>query len=83
MSQDPLCLYDHLGELVEHFESLSAVQFFRSTNARSENSKPRTLLESGRDWAHQMKEENLAKVIFASIIIGGNTLNKYLNVMED
>ena len=30
-----------------------------------------------------MKEENLANVLFASIIIGGSTLHKYLNVMED
>ena len=83
MSQDPLCMYDHLGELVKHFESPSAVKFFRSTDARSENSKPRALLESGRDWANQMKEDELARVLFASIIIGGGTLHKYLKVMED
>ena len=83
MKQDPLCLYDRLIELVEHFESPSAVQFFRSTDARSEKSKQRALLESGRDWAKQLKEDDLARVIFASIVIGGGTLRKYLNVMDD
>ncbi len=83
MSQDPLCMYDHLNELVKHFEAPSAVKFFRSTNARLEKSKPHLLLESGRDWANQMKEDDLARVLFASIIIGGGTLHKYLRVMED
>ena len=74
-------MHTALLELVEHFDSPSAVNFFRSTDARAKNSIARVLLESGREWAHDLKEAELVKVIFAAIVIGGETLHKYLKVL--
>jgi len=81
LKKNPLCMHACLLELVEHFESLSAIKLFRSTDARAKDSMARALLESGRDWAHQLNEFDLARVLFASIIIGAGTLHKYLNVL--
>ena len=50
MKKDELCLHEHMVELVNHFESPSAVKFFRSTDARAPKSLPRNMLESSRRW---------------------------------
>ena len=76
MKKDSLCLYDHLIELLEDFESPSAIKYFQSKDARASKSLARDLLESGQGWAHQLKEDNLARVLFASIIIGGQDLSQ-------
>ena len=81
MKEDPLCMHACLLELVEHFDSPSAIEFFRSADARAQNSIARALLESGRDWVHQLKEDDLARVLFIAIVIGGDTLHKYLKVL--
>ena len=83
MSQEVLCMYDHLCELLKYFETPSALKFLKSNEARKENSKARSLVESGLGWAKEMKEEDLAIVIYAAIILGGTTLAIYLKVMED
>ena len=70
-----------LLELVEHFDSPSAVNYFRSGDAREKASIARNLLESGREWVHQLKEAELAKLLFAAIVNGGDTLHKYLKVL--
>ena len=50
MKRDELCLHEHMVELVNHFESPSAVKFFRSTDARAPKSLARNMLESSRRW---------------------------------
>ena len=70
-----------LLELVEHFDSPGAIKFFRSADARAPNSIARALLESGREWVHQLKEDDLTKVLFAAIVIGGDTLHMYLKAL--
>ena len=50
MKRDELCLHEHMVELVNHFESPSAVKFFRSTGARAQKSLARNMLESSRRW---------------------------------
>ena len=41
------------------------------------------MVESGATFASQMKEEDLARVIFAAILLGGSTLTKFLHVMKE
>ena len=82
MSQDTLCMYDHLVELCKHFETPSAVQFFRSPGARESQSRARNLVEAGRGWIRELKEEDAARVLFAAIVLGGATLSHYLKAME-
>ena len=50
MKHDELCLHEHMVELVNDFESPSAVKFFQSTDARAPKSLARNLLESSRRW---------------------------------
>ena len=83
MSQDELCLYDHLRELLEHFENPSALAFFKSPEAREGKSKARTMVESGRNWSRELPEIDLARVLYASIALGGSTLNLYLGALEE
>ncbi len=83
MSQDPCSLYDHLTTLVKHFESPSAVTFFRSTEAKQKPSRACDMVESGVRFANQITEDNLARVIFAAILLGGSTLTKFLTVIKD
>ena len=83
MSQDICSLYDHLSNLVMHFETPSAVTFFRSTEAKQKPSRARDTVESGVRFANQIQEENLARVIFAAILLGGSTLIKFLNVVKE
>ena len=76
-------MYDHLCELQKYFETPSALKFLKSNDSRKQNSKARSLVESGLAWAKEMKEEDLSCVIYAAIILGGTTLDIYLKVMED
>ena len=73
----------HLCELVQHFETPSALAFFRSPEAREKSSKARALVESGRDWARELQESDLAGALFATIALGGSTLHMYRNSLED
>ena len=41
------------------------------------------MVESGVRFANQIPEDNLARVIFAAILLGGSTLTKFLNVVKD
>ena len=82
MSQDTLCMYDHLVELCQDFETPSAVQFFRSPGARESQSRARNLVEAGQGWIRELKEEDAARVLFAAIVLGGATLSHYLKAME-
>jgi len=50
MKEDELCLHEHMVELVNHFESPSAVKFFQSADARAPKSLARNLVESSRRW---------------------------------
>jgi hypothetical protein len=77
MSQDPLNMYTHLLELVEHLDSSSAMEFFKSEGAREPSSKARALIESGQDWVREFSEVDLAKVLFAALGLGGSTLRCY------
>ena len=83
MSQDVCSLYDPLTTLVKHFETPSAVTFFRSTEAKQKPSRARDMVESGVRFANQIQEENLARVIFAAILLGGSTLTKFINVVKE
>ena len=83
MSQDVCALYDHLTILVKHFETPSAVTFFKSTEAKQKPSRARDMVESGVRFANQIPEENLARVIFAAILLGGSTLTKFINVVKE
>ena len=87
MSQDASTLYFNLNQLVDHFETPSAVEYFKSEEARKQDSKARLLIESGRDWILDMKDVVTAKVLFAAILLGGKTLLVYrdclLNMAEN
>ena len=83
MSQDICSLYDHLTTLVMHFETPSAVTFFRSTEAKQKPSRARDMVESGVRFANQIPEDNLARVIFAAILLGESTLSKFINVVKE
>ena len=83
MSQDECALYDHLSSLVEHFETPSAVNFFKSTEAKQKPIRARDMVESGVRFANQIQEENLARGIFAAILLGGSTLTKFINVVKE
>ena len=83
MSQDLCSLYDHLTNLVMHFETPSAVTFFRSTEAKQKPSRARDMVESGVRFANQIQEDNLARVIFVAILLGGSTLSKFINVVKE
>ena len=41
------------------------------------------MVESGVRFANQIQEENLARVIFAAILLGGSTLTKFINVVKE
>ena len=77
MLTDECCLYDHLMELVPHFESASALAYFRSPQAREASSTPRNLINCGRGWVMELTEVDLARVLFAAIALGGSTLALY------
>ena len=47
---DEVFLYMHLRDIVPHFESASALAYFRSPQARSASSTARNLIDSGRAW---------------------------------
>ncbi len=71
MSQDPVQLYVHLMELVDYFDTSSALKFFKSEEARAQNSKARALVGNGAEWAAELSEHQLAKLLFAAIALGG------------
>ena len=72
-----------LIDLVEHFGTPSAVNFFKSTEARKEGSKARKLVESGREWIKERPEEEQARIVFAAILLGGKTLTLFTNALQD
>lgn len=67
-------MFDAFITLLDHFPTQSALKFFRSTEVRENKSTGRLIVESGRRWAKELKEDQLAKVLFAAIAIGGSSL---------
>lgn len=47
---DEVFVYMHFREIVPHFESASALAYFRSPQARSPSSTARNVIDSGRAW---------------------------------
>ena len=72
----------HLMELLEHFETASALTYFRSDEARKEGSKARTLIECGKEWLADLREVDLARILFGAIGLGGQTLKLYKDWMQ-
>ena len=83
MSQDDLAMYFHLHNLVEYFGDFSAVSFFRSDLSRNQGSKARQIVESGSAWLTEMKEEEVAGVLFVAILLGEKTLLQYVRALKD
>ena len=82
MSQDPFEMYMHLLQLVEHFDAPTAMDFFKSEEARVQSSKARALVESAHGWIGELSEVNLARVLFAAVGLGGSTLTLYAKWAE-
>lgn len=74
LSQDIDYMFDHCRQLLNHFDSPSAVAYLKSGEARNPKSKARTLIESARDWITQLKSVDCARILFAAIMLGGTTL---------
>ena len=66
-----------LLDLYEDFDTPSAVAYFKSMEDQQDESNARLLIESARDWTGEMKEDQIAKVLFAALLIGGKTLSKF------
>ena len=83
MEDDEFCLADHLFSLEKHFATRSAIEWLKSQEARKPDSRTRAMVESGRKSIQDMTPDQLARVVFAAIIIGGKTLRLYLNSFEE
>jgi hypothetical protein len=83
MRQEEECQLEHLYNLEKDFGTLSAIDYFRSDDARQPDSTARAMVESGRRYIKHFKPEVLARVVFAAIVIGGKTLTIYLNSFEE
>ena len=83
MLDDEFCLADHLFSLQIHFATRSAIEWLKSTEARLPNSRARAMVESGRKSIQDMDPDQLARVVFAALVIGGKTLQLYLNSFEE
>jgi hypothetical protein len=83
MRQDEFHMLTHLYNLEERFGTLSAVDYFKSEEARQSDSKARDMVESGRKSVMDFEPDQLARVVFAAIVIGGKTLHIYLNSFEE
>ena len=74
MQDDEFCLTDHLFNLEKHFGTQSAIKYFKSEEVRSQCNRTRAMVESGRKSIQDMSPDQLARVVFAAIVIGGKTL---------
>ena len=74
---DEMSLYACMKDLCVHFNHPNAVAYFQSVEARKENSIARRFIESGREWLNQRSEVEVSKMLFAALVIGGNTLIHY------
>ena len=74
MKDDEFCQAEHLFILEKHFGTQSAVEYFKSEEAREQYSRTRAMVESGRKSIQDMTPDQLARVVFAAIVIGGKTL---------
>ena len=74
MKDDEFCQAEHLFNLEQHFGTQSAVEYFKSEEAREQYSRTRAMVESGRKSIQDMSPDQLARVVFAAIVIGGKTL---------
>ena len=74
MQEDEFCLVDHLFNLEKHFGTQSAIKYFKSEEARAQCSRTRAMVEAGRKSIQDMSPDQLARVVFAAIVIGGKTL---------
>lgn len=83
LEYDEISLYMHLTNLVEHFDTASAVNFFKATESREESSKARRIIDCGRDWIRQLDETQVANILFAAISLGGSTLIKYRDCLNE
>lgn len=83
MRQEVECQLEHLYNLEKDFGTRSAIDHFRSDEARQPDSTARAMVESGRRYVKLFKPEQLARVVFAAIVIGGKTLTLYLNSFEE
>lgn len=79
---DEFMVYSCLLDLCGHFDNPSAVDFFKSEAARKQNTQARILIESASDWTDEMKEDELAKVLFAALVLGGDTLSKFRDAFK-
>ena len=50
LEYDDIFLYMHLTNLVEHFDTASAFNFFRTLESREQSSKARRMIDCGREW---------------------------------
>ena len=83
LNLDEIALYMHLYNLVEHFNTASAFNFFRTTESRDQSSKARRMIDCGRDWVRHLNEVQIANILFAAISLGGSTLKKYQDCLDE
>ena len=74
-------MFDHLLQLANKIDSQSAIEFFRSKEARQPKSMARSVVESGIKGIRDLSDEFIPKLIFASILLGGSTLDKYYMII--
>ena len=71
--QDELDMFSHLLALVDDFESPGAIKFFKSSESRNLESAARKVIESGREGIKDLEPVKVSKVIFAALLLGGDT----------
>ena len=69
--------------MLEKFESMSELLYFKSEKARERNSVARNLIESALDNIDNLSPEYIARVITAAIALGDTTLLKFRNIYRN
>ena len=83
MSQDNFFWFSHLTTFLPDLESSSAAEYFASEAALESGSTARALVESGRTMLHNLDADDVGKILFAAVLLGGTTLSTYLKVMTE
>ena len=74
LSQDDMENYNFLLGLVDKFNTEGAVLYFKSKEAREPLSAMRTMVLSAAEMVHNLDVNRTAKLLFAAIILGENSL---------
>ena len=83
LSQDDFVNYSILVDVADQLCSESAVAYLRTKPARKSNSTIREVLMSGVDFLENLDYGQVAKILFAAILVGEQMLIKYQDALEE